>query len=829
MTSNVERGAQLIWPDRLLTGANSRQPDSSRERLQKALCEHDLNGEKLIAVSQIGIAAFILLLHVIAQAGHGWQSINPWVFSALTALIGSSLFRYYLVRNGRLAESILGKLTVFDISSALVLIASYQLAYDHPSGGSLKAPSFVILYALIALRTLRFSPWPILLSGGTAVLGWSLFVLLSIYLDGPQAITKSYTEYLTSYKILIGTEVEKVAIMIALTAVLATAAHQARKIIGRVAHQEEAANAALRLLETNEGKLRVQNERLNAVMEHMSHGIAMFDDKHQLVLCNKRYSEIHNLPIELSQENTCFTDIIEHRIRIQNYYGNKDEFRDSLTDLFKKNKKVSSINKMHDGRTISLVYSPLPDGGDLITHEDISEFQQIRDDFYHLAHHDPLTGLANRHMFGVQLEHAITHLKSDERLAVHLIDLDFFKNVNDSLGHPAGDKLLKNVSERLKQEVDDLDIVARMGGDEFAIIQLAFKRPEAAEDLADRIIANISRPYVIDGHQVIIGASVGISFCPDDGNEIETLMRNADLALYRAKAAGRGTRRFFEVGMDAKMQDRRKLDVDMRQAIELGELDLYYQPLISLDTNKLCGFEALLRWNHPERGLILPDKFIPLAEENGYVVRIGEWVIREACHMAASWPEPLIVAINLSPAQFRNDGLVELIANALSSSGLPPARLEIEITETVLLGDSDATVDMLNQIKHLGVRVAMDDFGTGYSSLSYLQKFPFDKIKIDRSFIQNLSKDGAAMNIVRAVASMANGMGIQTTAEGVETQQQLDLIRGEGYTQIQGFLISEPMPAGEISEKFHLEKKSTPAADIGTEPETQQAKLASRG
>jgi diguanylate cyclase (GGDEF)-like protein len=423
-----------------------------------------------------------------------------------------------------------------------------------------------------------------------------------------------------------------------------------------------------------------------------------------------------------------------------------------------------------------------------------------------MAHHDALTGLPNRVLLNQQLEQAFTRTKRGEKVAAHFLDLDYFKNVNDTLGHAAGDKLLKMVAERLRALARDADIIARMGGDEFAILQVGLAQPADAGSLARRVIDSISRPYEIDGQQVIIGTSVGISIGPGDGQNPEALMRNADLALYRAKEDGRGAFRFFEPEMDAQMQERRTMEVDLRRALAAGQFELHYQPIVNLATNDISAFEALIRWRHPHKGLIAPSAFIPLAEEIGSIIPIGEWVIRQACITAAAWPSDVKVTVNLSPAQFRNPGLVQVVVGALAASGLPADRLELEITESILLQDNEATLNTLYQLRELGVMIAMDDFGTGYSSLSYLQSFPFDRIKIDRSFVKDIGDSVGSINIVRAVVAMAKGLGMATTAEGVETQEQRDSVQSEGCTEMQGFLFSKPLPADEI-EKLYLERR----------------------
>jgi predicted signal transduction protein with EAL and GGDEF domain len=359
--------------------------------------------------------------------------------------------------------------------------------------------------------------------------------------------------------------------------------------------------------------------------------------------------------------------------------------------------------------------------------------------------------------------------------------------------------------------VRNTDTIARMGGDEFVIVQAPITDPAEATALAQQIIEWISEPYDIDGQQALVGTSIGIAVSPGDGNAPDKLLRNADLALYRAKGDGRGTFRFFEPAMDEQMQARRIMELDLRKALPAGEFELYYQPVVNLESKEISGFEALIRWNHPERGQVPPLTFIPLAEEIGFIVPLGEWVIREACLAASRWPEHLNIAVNISAAQFRGSSLMPVIVNALAASGLHPTRLEIEITESVLLQDREATLAVLHRLRALGIRIAMDDFGTGYSSLTYLQSFPFDKIKIDRSFVKDITDNAGSLYIVRAVAALANGMGMAATAEGVETNEQLDKISAVGCTEMQGYLFSKPLPVAEI-ERLFLSRLPKPAA-----------------
>jgi diguanylate cyclase (GGDEF)-like protein len=388
-------------------------------------------------------------------------------------------------------------------------------------------------------------------------------------------------------------------------------------------------------------------------------------------------------------------------------------------------------------------------------------------------------------------------LHRDERLAVLFVDLDRFKAVNDTLGHPVGDALLCAVTKRLQMAVRGSDTVARLGGDEFAIVQVGAK-PTDATEIAARIIEQISAPFDILGHQVVIGASLGIAIAPTDGKEPDQLLRNADMALYRAKSSGRGCYHFFQPEMDAQMQARHALELDLRKAVLGGEFEVYYQPIVDLKSGEITGFEALVRWNHPQRGLVSPGDFIPVAEEIGLIVPLGDWVLKQACRDAATWPGTLTVAVNLSAVQFRNPTLALSIISALGATGLSASRLVLEITETVLLQDDRAILDTLHQIRALGVRISMDDFGTGYSSLSYLRSFPFDKIKIDRSFIQELGKKEDCIAIIRAVTRLGDNLGMITIAEGVETKEQLEILRAEGCTQVQGYLFSRPKPAREV-------------------------------
>jgi diguanylate cyclase (GGDEF)-like protein len=419
-----------------------------------------------------------------------------------------------------------------------------------------------------------------------------------------------------------------------------------------------------------------------------------------------------------------------------------------------------------------------------------------------LAFNDVLTGLPNRSMFQQQLEHLFRTLDgADGMFALHCLDLDQFKVINDTLGHPAGDTLLIEAGQRVQHAARG-HFVARLGGDEFVVLQTVGKDRDAIDKLARRIIDEMAKPLVIDGNEFAPSTSIGIAIAPQDADDGGTLLRNADLALYRAKEAGRGTYAFFEESLNQRAQQRRQLETDLRLAVERHEFELYYQPLFDLEQNRICSFEALIRWNHPTRGLIAPAEFVPIAEDTGLIVPIGAWVVRQACAQAASWPKHVRIAVNVSPVQFHRGALSETILLALADSGLEPGRLEIEITESIFLEGSETTLRLLHSLRSLGIRVALDDFGTGYSSLSYLQSFPFDKLKIDRSFIHNLlTRDGASA-IVRAITELAHALNIETTAEGVEETAQLMELRAHGCSSVQGFLFAEPMTAADVDRLF---------------------------
>ena len=545
-------------------------------------------------------------------------------------------------------------------------------------------------------------------------------------------------------------------------------------------------------------------EQFDAALSNMVEGLAMFDADQRLIVANQHYAEIYGLSADEVKPGTSLRQILEYRIAKDDLQGNADDILKAIFREVPFGKFVGKFrSRLKDGRCIEVSVGPTASGGTVTTHHDITEQRQAEARIAHLALHDALTGLANRTLLNERLQQALTRVaRNAEIVAVLLLDLDHFKKVNDSLGHPAGDKLLKMVGERLRGLVRETDTIARLGGDEFAIVQVAIAQPCDATALARRIIEAITEPYDIEGHQVTIGTSVGIAIGPANGSTTEQLMQNADLALYRAKRDGRGTFRLFEEQMDAEMQRRCVMERELRQALVEGQFELHYQPQVNLAHNQVCGFEALLRWRHPAKGMVAPDEFIPLAEKSGFIVPLGEWVMRQACATAASWPDDLRIAVNVSPKQLGNPALVQVIASALGASGLSPRRLEVEITESALLTDNEEILATLASLRKLGVRIAVDDFGIGFSSLNHLRRFRFDKVKIDRSLVESFAEGGNALDVVRAVALLAKGLGIETTAEGVETQAQLEGVKAEGCTEMQGFHFSRPLPASQIEQLY---------------------------
>ena len=568
------------------------------------------------------------------------------------------------------------------------------------------------------------------------------------------------------------------------------------------AAQIENFNARLRqqhdLLIEQEKQLRAQNVQIDAALNNMAQGLCMFDADHRLVVVNQPFSTLFSVPLHKFKVGMTPTEFVDTIARERNLPPERtEELHASQKMMVERGKLYNYAFNTVDGRRISVVYTPMQNGGWVTTYLDVSARHKAEAKVAHMAQHDALTELPNRRRFREHLQHELHHLRAGG-FGVLCLDLDAFKGVNDTLGHPIGDRLLQEVAARLRGAVREGDMVARLGGDEFAIIQIGMEQSDEVGALASRLIDVVSAPYNVDGHQVVVGLSVGIAIAPTDGSDADVLIKNADMALYRAKEEGRGTFRFFETGMDARAQARRIIELDLRAAVRNGEFELNYQPIIQVESGEVTSFEALVRWRHPHRGVISPGDFIPLAESTGLIVPLGDWVLRKACSDAAAWSRPVRVAVNLSPVQFKHRSLINSVMHAVTSAGLDPGRLELEITESVLLQDSDATLATLHTLRQFGVRISMDDFGTGYSSLSYLRSFPFDKIKIDQSFVRELSTRSDCIAIVRAVTGLGTSLGITTTAEGVETSEQLELLRSEHCSEVQGYLFSKPRPACEV-------------------------------
>ena len=553
-------------------------------------------------------------------------------------------------------------------------------------------------------------------------------------------------------------------------------------------------------LRDREAELSAQNLRFDAAINNMSQALLMFDSEGRVVVFNQRYVEMYGLPPGFVHRGQHLVELLRYRLMSGAFSGEPEGYSNHLMATIAGGESLNSVNELPDGRTISIANRPMPEGGWVATHEDVTERRRAEKQIAHMAHHDALTDLPNRVLMRERLADAIAGLAAGQRLAVFYLDLDNFKTINDTLGHQIGDELLKSVAERLRGCVRDKVTVARVGGDEFAIILRDLTEINDAAVLANQVCEAIRAPYDLSGHAVITDTSIGIAIAPDDGRASDELMKNADMALYRAKADGRGTFRFFEPEMDASIKARRELEAALRLALAEGQFTLHFQPILNSGENRISCCEALIRWNHPERGLVAPAEFIPVAEEIGLIVPIGQWVLRRACAEAARWPNGTKVAVNLSAIQVMNANLVPVVVSALAASGLPAERLELEITESVMMQNTEATLATLHRLRELGAKISMDDFGTGFSSLSYLRRFPFDKLKIDRSFIRDLSNDENSLAIVRAVTTMAKSLGMITTAEGVETEEQLGQVSRLGCNEVQGFFIGRPQCAEDISQ-----------------------------
>lgn len=566
------------------------------------------------------------------------------------------------------------------------------------------------------------------------------------------------------------------------------------KIITQLSLAQQQVEASQRLLQE-------QKLRLDTALDHMAHGLCMFDCNQRLIVCNERYSHMYGLAPDQTKPGTALRSILEARVAVGRSPNDADTYIEQRLQEVRRPEPYYVENELRDGRIFAVSHQPMQDGGWVAIHQDITTQKRAERQIAYMARHDGLTGVANRAVLREKMEEALMRLRRrGEAFIIFMLDLDQFKAINDSLGHPLGDQLLKAVSDRLSACMRETDMVARLGGDEFAVLAIAGgDQREAAIVMANRLLEAVAAPYDLDGHHIEIGTSIGIALAPEHGADVDQLVKNADLALYKSKSEGGDAYRFFDDAMGIEVRTRRALQIDLRNAQTNDEFELHYHPIVDIKTGDISSVEALIRWRHPQRGMIAPSDFIAMAEETGLINPIGEWVLRRACSEAAKWPSHIKVSVNLSPVQFRKTSPFEIISRVLTDSGLPPERLEVEITESVLMQGNVTNVEALRQLRSIGISIVLDDFGTGYSSLSYLRMFPFDRIKIDRSFVHELSKNADCASIVSAVASLGRNLRIGTVAEGIESESQLILVRAAGCTHAQGFLFGRPCPAAELT------------------------------
>ena len=562
------------------------------------------------------------------------------------------------------------------------------------------------------------------------------------------------------------------------------------------AELSESAQAARRAND----ELITQNLLFNTALNNMSHGLCMFDAQGRLIVSNQKMESIYGLTQEQLRLGTSLHQLIADMVEAgASAEDEAEQVAQLQSRLIEQNRSDTLTQELRDGRTILISHQPMRGGGWVATYEDITERHKAQAQVAYMARHDTLTDLPTRLMMREQLEEIL--VSSNERglsTAVMCVDLDNFKSINDTLGHPVGDALLRAVAGRIRNTVRETDAVARLGGDEFVVVQGNVEKPEQASSLAKRLIDALDDPYIIEGHQVLTGASVGIAVADPDHDAADDLLMQADVALYQAKGDGRGVFRFYEEGMNKRLQRRRALEAELRSANLDEQFHLVFQPIIGLGTNKVTTFEALLRWTHPVHGPVSPDEFIGIAEDTGAIVQLGEWVLRQVCMEMKSLPDDISIAANLSPMQFKRDDIVETVARVLVETDTPANRLELEITETLLLEDNRKLHADLRRLRQLGTRISLDDFGTGYSSLSYLQKFAFDKVKIDRLFIKEITKSADQAAIVQTIVNLAFTLGMTTVVEGVEMEEQLRIIRAMGCDEAQGNLFSKPILARDI-------------------------------
>jgi diguanylate cyclase (GGDEF)-like protein len=572
-------------------------------------------------------------------------------------------------------------------------------------------------------------------------------------------------------------------------------------LLRHLARQVDRLERSQSLLVTKNEEIEAAHLQFDAALASISLGVCFFNADKKLIVCNRAYREIYSLSPEAAKPGTSFEDIVVHRYDAGSLpHGTPEEYLVLRAAVADTGERKQTVVELVNGHAILITHQPMPNGGWVATHEDITERQEADRHIRFLAHHDPLTGLANRAYFSEKLDEALARLQQKgEPFAIFSLDLDRFKNVNDVLGHLAGDQLIRETAQRLKGALHEADVLARLGGDEFAILQQGKEiSRENAVTLATRIIKILAEPFDLNGHKVSVGISIGIALAPDHASTSTDILKMADVALYGAKAAGRNDFVFFEAAMLSAVDSRHQLVKDLELAISHGEFELHYQALINASTRRQAGFEALVRWRSPTRGLVMPGEFIPIAEETGLILPLGAWILKQACSDAANWPTHLTVAVNLSPVQLAQPDLLKVVLEALADSSLPAHRLELEITETALFKNDVDCLNLIRQLKRLGVSIVLDDFGTGFSSLSYLTMIPFDKIKIDQSFTLNMTKRTDCAAIVSAVLALGRSLNTDTVAEGVETEEHFQILREAGVTLVQGYLFGRPCPLSEL-------------------------------
>jgi diguanylate cyclase (GGDEF)-like protein/PAS domain S-box-containing protein len=804
--------------------------------LAQTLHDQDVKGERAIALAQGSIALLAIFAYGEMNALSGLWS---WGTAVLLALAASSILRWFLTKRDVLPERLLDALNVFDVLAVLSLIWIYHSDFDSTDGLIIRPPAFAILLLIVVVRAWRLHPRPIAIAGLVALAGWSTFVCLAPLLSASETAVTDIRSYLTALYNLPGSETVRILSLAGLVAILAGAAYKARRILGRAAHatdygealeaaqqhlQEatrarEQAEAALATLDRRDAELSEQNRLFNAALENMTQGLCMFDEDQKLLVCNDRYTKMYGLSKELAKRGTPFRKIVESRIEKGLYDGGDPAaYLEERLASAREAVRNTRLHELGDGRVIAITHEPMQGGGWVATHDDVTELRRIEAKLSHLARHDPLTDLPNRVQLRERMEQALAgDALEGSQLVLVLFGIDRFKEINDTFGPSIGDALLQALAQRLRRRLDGADMVARVGGDEFAVLQFTNEPAKAADALVKRVHAILGTSFDVDDHSLTISGSVGVSMGPADGKDADELLKAADLALNRAKKDGPGNSRFFERELDERLRARHKLEQDMRMALREGQFELYYQPQLNLVENEIAAFEALLRWNHPERGIISPAEFVGLAEDTGFIVQLGEWALREACQEAARWPKNIRVAVNLSVAQFRSGHVRQSVIQALGTSALSPSRLELEITESVLMQEGTEVADVLGKLQDLGIGISLDDFGTGFSSLGYLTRIRFDKIKIDKHFIRELRDEpNSSLAVLRSVVALSKSLGITTVAEGIETKEQLERVRAEGCDEAQGYYVGRPVPAIQV-----------PALLAGQRPRRQRQSRAS--